>query len=123
MEEILVKLREVAEIKSTIAKQESIVWQKVSEALDFYVKHLTSPKQAGAVTPVHGSRYLDTKRAAEYLGLKYGALSGWRFQGKGPKYIKMGGAVRYKVEDLDDFAAKNIATLTPPYVKNSTAGV
>jgi len=61
MEEILIKLRGAAEAKSIIAKQEVIVWQKISEALDFYMKHLTKPSQAGADKPAQGSGYLDTK--------------------------------------------------------------
>lgn len=92
MEEILIKLREAAEVKSAIAKQEANFWQKISEAVSDYQKSFAKPMSMQTDGVVRDNRYLDTKRAAEYLGLKYGSLAGWRFQGAGPKY-KMGGAV------------------------------
>ncbi len=120
MEEALVKLKEAAEIKSLIAKQESNFWLKVSEALESYAKHIgLKGQQSGAPANTKSSTYMNTKQAAEYLGLKYGTLHGWRFQGTGPKYVKMGGAVRYRIEDLDDFASSNMPDLTPPYPCNN----
>ena len=46
------------------------------------------------------------KEAAEYLAVKVTTLQQWRFHGKGPKFYKLGGsgAVRYKWEDLQEFA-------------------
>lgn len=122
MEELLTKLKEAAEIKCTIAKQESALWLKISEALNSYLNYQQKLKEQRKGLPVsnkliHAHAYMNTTQAAEYLGLKYGTLAGWRFHGVGPKYVKMGGAIRYKIEDLDDFAAKNMPALTPPYPK------
>lgn len=39
-------------------------------------------------------------KAAEILGLAKGTLNIWRHEGKGPNYIKLGTAVRYKYRDL-----------------------
>ena len=41
MEITLIKLREEAEIKNTIAKQESAFWLKIAEAVGAYQKSLT----------------------------------------------------------------------------------
>lgn len=50
-------------------------------------------------------KFLTTGEAAEYLGLKKNTLDRWRVYGRGPKYRRMGRAVRYAVEDLEEFAS------------------
>jgi len=32
-----------------------------------------------------------------------GTLANWRNQGKGPKYVKMGGKILYKEDDIEEF--------------------
>ena len=44
---------------------------------------------------------LNTKEAAERLGLSPGTLEVWRCLGKGPRYIKIGRRVGYDANDLD----------------------
>lgn len=45
-----------------------------------------------------------TQQAAEYLGgLKKNTLEGWRVQGRGVPFVKIGRLVRYRVEDLDAY--------------------
>lgn len=46
---------------------------------------------------------LKTAEAAEILQVKPSTLEQWRWQGKGPKFIKMNRAVRYRKEDLQAF--------------------
>lgn len=49
-------------------------------------------------------RFLTTDEAATYLGFSKGTLSNWRIQRKGPPYSRSqgaGGAVRYRLSDLD----------------------
>ena len=49
---------------------------------------------------------VDTIQAAERLGgLKPNTLEGWRVQGIGPRYIKIGRLVRYSLDDLDAYIA------------------
>ena len=49
---------------------------------------------------------VDTLQAAERLGgLKPNTLEGWRVQGIGPRYIKIGRLVRYSLDDLDAYIA------------------
>lgn len=44
-----------------------------------------------------------TKQAADYLQVKGTTLEQWRWNGKGPRFIKMGRSVRYRKTDLDAF--------------------
>ena len=46
---------------------------------------------------------LNTKEAAEKLGLSPGTLEVWRCLGKGPRYIKIGRRVGYDLKDLDAY--------------------
>lgn len=48
--------------------------------------------------------YINEKEAAQYLGLEPQTLTRWRTAKKGPRFYKVGGAVRYTVEDLEAFA-------------------
>jgi|SRR5271170_3782795 len=46
---------------------------------------------------------LDRKNAALYLGHEVKTLAMWKVQGKGPKWVKVGGKVFYHQDDLDEF--------------------
>ncbi len=46
--------------------------------------------------------------AAEYLGgLCPQTLQNWRYKGIGPKFIKVGGAIRYRIKDLEKYLDDN----------------
>ncbi len=49
--------------------------------------------------------YVDTREAAERLGLSPGTLARYRITGAGPRYYRFGGCVRYREMDLDAWAA------------------
>lgn len=42
-----------------------------------------------------------TPEAAAYVGLSKPTLERFRVTGEGPHFVKLGGAVRYRKEDLD----------------------
>jgi excisionase family DNA binding protein len=65
------------------------------------------PQPPAAAPQPPQSEYLTTKSAAAALGLGRSTLEGWRTAGKGPKFLKLGGAVRYARADLDAWLAKN----------------
>ncbi|RLB40402.1 MAG: DNA-binding protein [Deltaproteobacteria bacterium] len=46
---------------------------------------------------------LDERTAAEMLRLSVQTLRNWRTQRRGPAYLKLGRAVRYRPEDLEDY--------------------
>jgi len=52
--------------------------------------------------------WLLTPEAAAYLGQKPCTLEKWRSQGRGPRYNKPAGRVRYDVRDLDAFIAEGM---------------
>ena len=58
----------------------------------------------GAPAASHEQRYLNTKQAARYLGVSPKKLHRLRTEGGGPAYYKFGKSVRYRREDLDEWA-------------------
>ncbi len=46
---------------------------------------------------------MTTIEAAAYVGLKKPTMERFRFLGQGPVYCKLGGAVRYRKKDLDEW--------------------
>jgi Helix-turn-helix domain len=72
-----------------------------------------------AVEPVATPRkaLLDTQQAAEYLGVSFDTLCGWRVKGVGPRFVKLmsGGSrapIRYRVVDLDEFIEAGLRNST-----------
>lgn len=54
------------------------------------------------------SNYLNTKVSAYMLGLSPWTLIKWRSLGRGPKYVKFGARVRYRLGDLADYVESNL---------------
>lgn len=44
---------------------------------------------------------IDTKQASHRLGLTHRTLEQWRYLGKGPPFVRIGGAIRYLPAELD----------------------
>jgi len=55
---------------------------------------------------------LTTPEAAAYLCIKPTTLEQWRWNGKGPRFIKLGRSVRYRQAHLDDFLNSRVFTST-----------
>jgi predicted DNA-binding transcriptional regulator AlpA len=51
-------------------------------------------------------RMFNEKQAARFLGLAVQTMRRWRYQGDGPRYRKLRGAVRYDLADLCAFIEK-----------------
>jgi hypothetical protein len=66
-----------------------------------------SPSRPALALALAGT--LSPQEAASYLGYCTQTLAGWRFQGVGPRYLKLGhgkrGKIRYRLEDLDAYIA------------------
>lgn len=58
------------------------------------------------------TRMLDTKEASDHLGLAESTLEKMRVAGSGPAFAKLGRAVRYRICDLDGWAADRLVTST-----------
>lgn len=46
---------------------------------------------------------LDTRAAAEFLGVSRRTLEGLRVKGGGPRFVKIGGSVRYRLVSLEEY--------------------
>jgi hypothetical protein len=55
---------------------------------------------------------VDETKAAQLLDLWVKTLRRWRWAGKGPNFVKLGSAVRYRPADLDAFIAAGRRTST-----------
>jgi hypothetical protein len=61
------------------------------------------------VYPLAYEPMLDTPTAARFLGLKASTLNGWRSEGRGPAYCRLGGnAIRYRLTDLKRFVESSV---------------
>ena len=60
----------------------------------------------------YDSSFFDTKRAAAWLDLSLRTLDGYRVSGEGPAFHRFGNRVRYRLADLDAWAAERRATTT-----------
>ncbi len=52
---------------------------------------------------------LKTEReAAALLAVSPRTLADWRLDGKGPPYVKLHGAIRYRLDDLEAFVSARV---------------
>ena len=58
------------------------------------------------------TKYLNTREAAEYLGLSTRTMNRYRVTGDGPPFYRFGGCVRYVSAELDEWAAGRRRTST-----------
>jgi len=47
------------------------------------------------------------RQTAEYLGIKEQTLAFWATIGRGPRYVKVGRAVRYRLSDIEAYLKAN----------------
>jgi len=55
---------------------------------------------------------VDEKKAADFLGLSPRTLQAWRVRGGGPRYAKIGKAVRYRKRELVAFQEAHTVSST-----------
>jgi len=55
---------------------------------------------------------LNEAQAADHLNVSNRTMQCWRLQGRGPVFVKLGKAVRYRPEDLDAYVASALAQST-----------
>jgi excisionase family DNA binding protein len=59
------------------------------------------------------ARALTEREVAELLGLSVATLRAWRHRGKGPRFLRLGRAVRYLRSDVADFVRASAVDTTP----------
>jgi predicted DNA-binding transcriptional regulator AlpA len=57
-------------------------------------------------------RHLNQKQVAERWGVSLASLERWRSEGLGPKFLKIGGGVRYRLLDIEAYEESCLATST-----------
>jgi len=65
-------------------------------------------------------RLLSTKEAVDYFDgkIKRQTLNNWRTQGRGPKFLRIGGKVLYPIDELDRFKSDSLYSSTSNYKPN-----
>lgn len=51
---------------------------------------------------------MNTAEAASYLRLSAQTLAKWRCYKRGPRFVRLGGAVFYRQTELDEFITANV---------------
>lgn len=54
------------------------------------------------------NRYVSDVVASEITGIPFPTLRRWRHERRGPRYVKVGGSVRYKVAWLNEYMAQRV---------------
>ena len=65
-------------------------------------------------------QHLNQTGLAERWRVSERTLEQWRWQGKGPHYLKIGGRVVYRLEDVEAFEAANLHVNTVGPVGNQS---
>ena len=59
---------------------------------------------------------VDTEEAARHLSLAPNTLEKMRVTGNGPRFVKLGRAVRYRLSDLESYIADRVVSSTSEQV-------
>lgn len=55
---------------------------------------------------------MKTPEAATYLNVQPATLEQWRWNGRGPRFVKIGRSVRYRIADLEAFLDSRVFAST-----------
>ena len=67
----------------------------------------TSDRQR--VRPLAMAPLLTPDELSRYLGVPTGTLTNWRYQGRGPAFVRLGRHVRYRGRDIDEWVNGQLA--------------
>jgi predicted site-specific integrase-resolvase len=64
------------------------------------------------------TRHLNQKQLAERWGISPKTLERWRWLGQGPKFLKLGGRIVYRLEDIEALEQEQLrsCTSTTPHI-------
>ncbi|SCA55797.1 Transcriptional regulator (modular protein) [Candidatus Terasakiella magnetica] len=57
--------------------------------------------------PIHPLSLLDRAELSNLLGVSIRTLARWAENGTGPKFFKLGGIVKYRILDVDEWVTEN----------------
>jgi len=58
------------------------------------------------------TRHLNQKQLADRWGISPKTLERWRWLGQGPKFLKLGGRIAYRLEDIEAFEEQQLRQVT-----------
>jgi len=61
----------------------------------------------------HVTRALTEREVSDLLGLSVATLRAWRHRGQGPRFLRLGRAVRYLPADLEEFVRASAVDVSP----------
>ena len=68
-------------------------------------------------------RHFNQIKLAARWNISPRTLERWRWAGEGPQFIKLGGRVVYRLEDVEAFEAEQIRQATPNVHRNSSGAM
>jgi predicted DNA-binding transcriptional regulator AlpA len=95
----LIALKEIERLNLRIAELESQSRQPIETGLIKPAPHNPSPVNLHSSSKLPAA--LNDQQVAEYLNMSAASLRKWRRLGGGPKFLKIGRAVRYRREDVE----------------------
>jgi predicted DNA-binding transcriptional regulator AlpA len=72
------------------------------ELANSYHKCTDAKAEESIRTRAH-DRFVPDSAAAEWMGTTQATMRRWRHEGRGPRYVKLGSNVRYKIAWLEEF--------------------
>jgi len=64
-------------------------------------------------------QFLRQRDLAQRWGFSPRTLEKWRWQGEGPRFVKIGGRIRYRIEDVEAWEAIHILSSTAEISRSS----
>jgi hypothetical protein len=65
------------------------------------------------------TRHLSQIELAARWNLSPRTLERWRFTGEGPQFVKLGGRVVYRFEDIEAYEAEQLRQMTPGFSRKA----
>ena len=75
-------------------------------------KKKTARRRARIARRIARGGWYSRPEAADYYDVSEKTMDGWRVRGVGPRYVKLGGRVFYRQEDLDAHIEASLRTST-----------
>ena len=74
--------------------------------------HLTLNTPHTPAPPLKPAPNHNTEDAAKFLNVKPATLEQWRWNGRGPRFVKIGRSCRYRLQDLEAFLEERVYSST-----------
>lgn len=71
---------------------------------------ISSHVEACDMVPSIDQVVMATPAAAKYVGFSVDSLKHWRTRGKGPRFVRVGTRVVYRIADLDAWLADHVVS-------------